>query len=113
MVRPGLDDRPSRQHENLVRVYDCGEAVCDDDGLAAIRERVKGRLNPFFGLSVQCGSSFVEKCNSRVFEDGASDGHALPFSTRKSHAPLANFSLVAVWEGDNAVVDGGGTTSGI
>src|SRR5579862_6661253 len=79
----------------------------DDDGRAAGGERVESRFNPFLGLGVWRSVRFIEESDAWVLEDGTGDGDTLAFSAREPYPALADFCLIAIRKGEDAVMNCG------
>ena len=54
-------------------------------------------------------SCLVQEQDRRILQQGACDCDALLLATAEPDAALAHFGLIAVWEGDDAVVHLGGS----
>src|SRR5262249_27244975 len=64
----------------------------------------QGFLDIHFRFSVELGSRFVEDQYWRVLKKGASDGDALSLTPAETHAPLADYGAVALWQAHDEVV---------
>lgn len=54
-----------------------------------------------FGFVVNRRGGFVQNKQRSIFEDGASDGHTLPLSTRQTVATFPNQRIPTGWQGIN------------
>ena len=80
-VRAILDDLPGMEDDDAVEVGDRGQAVCDDDGRAALHELRDALLNVPLGHRVEAGRRLVQEEDRRVLENGPGDRDPLALAT--------------------------------
>lgn len=77
VVGPLFDDVPVVENDDLVRVGDGPQTMCDDDHRLARAEGSDRSLDERFVLRVERGRGFVKEDYGGVFQEGARDGEAL------------------------------------
>src|SRR6185503_16910269 len=93
-----LDDLSVLEHQDLVGAPDRRQAVRDDEGGAAVAQRLEAVLDHRFALAVEARGRLVEDQDPRIGEDGAGDRHALALAARQLDAALADDRVVALLE---------------
>ena len=107
LVRALLHDLPVVNDENLIRLLDRCQPVCDgDDGFAAHQRRER-LLDQMFVFGVDAGGGFVQDDDRRVLEDGTGNGDALPLTAGERAAALADNRVVAVRQRHDKVMAAG------
>ena len=89
VVVPLFDDVPVVENDDLVRVGDGPQAMCDDDHRLARAEGSDCSLDERFVLRVERSRGFVKEDHGGVFQEGARDGEALALPSGQSGAVLA------------------------
>ena len=91
-------------HDNLIRIYNGGESVGNDDERFSFHKPCHALLNNGFVLRIGIGGSFVQNNDRSIFQHGASDGNALFFSSGKMSSAAAHASLKAVLQTHNELI---------
>lgn len=86
------------KHDNLIRVLDGLQAVCDDNHRPSGNQRVDCFLYIYFILRIEGGRCFIQQYNGSFFQDGTCDGDALFFSSRKRTTSFAHHRVVPIGE---------------
>lgn len=89
VVGPLFDDVPVVENDDLVRVGDGPQTMCDDDHRLARAEGSDRSLDERFVLRVERSRGFVKEDHGGVFQEGARDGEALALPSGQSGAVLA------------------------
>ena len=84
------------KNEDLIRVYNCTEAVGDHNNRLAFHQFGNRLLNQNFILRVKGCCCFVKQNNGRIFQQGAGDGNTLALTTGKRTAILTEDRLIPV-----------------
>src|SRR4029077_1981306 len=90
-----LDNASTFEHNNLIDVVNCGDAMSDDDGSATAHQIFDRFHDGRFGGGVERGSWFVEQQDRRVFQKGARDPEALALTDAQVSASFSDLALVA------------------
>src|ERR1700724_3253423 len=80
--------------EKDVAILQRAQAMSDNEGGATGRESLDRLHYCRFGLGVDGARRLIEDENGPVFEESASQGDALAFFTRKTHAAFAHHGLI-------------------
>jgi hypothetical protein len=97
-VRAAFDDLPRFEHQDLVSAADGGQAVCDHERGAARPQAPKAVLDHLLALAVEARRRLVQDENTRVRQDRARDGDALPLAARQLDAAFADHRVVSLRE---------------
>ena len=84
------------KNEDLIRVYNCTEAVGDHNNRLAFHQFGNRLLNQNFILRVKGCCCFVKQNNGRIFQQGAGDGNTLALTTGKRTAIFTEDRLIPV-----------------
>mmetsp|Transcript_23226 Transcript_23226/g.37388 ORF Transcript_23226/g.37388 Transcript_23226/m.37388 type:complete len:379 (-) Transcript_23226:295-1431(-) len=105
-MRPLLHRRAVSHDNNLVRVLDRGQPMCDDDnGHVPSRNHViYCCLHHSFRSGVQRGCSFVEKQNLRFSNEGACNCYALLLSSAQLSASFPDLRIVLLRKSHDEVM---------
>ena len=91
-----LDD-PSFVHDkDLLGRDDGGKSMGDHDHRAPLRQARKRLLHFALGVGVHRRSRLIENEDRGVLQEGAGDGHALPFAAGQPDAPLSDKRVEAL-----------------
>ncbi len=96
------------EHKDQIRDHHRLDAVRDDEGRAVLHQRVERFADLRLCFQVHGGGRVVEDQDTRILQQRARDGHTLLLSARKRHAFFADQRVVAVGEGQDHIMDGGG-----
>src|SRR5690606_15196818 len=107
-----LDDAAAVDDIDAVGVLHRRQAVGDHQGGAAVHQPLQRRLHDGFALGVQRAGRLVQQQDRRVLQEGAGDGDALALAAGQAGARLAHSGGVAVRQGGDEVVGGGGAGGG-
>ena len=100
------------QHQDLVGVDHGADALRDDEGRAAFHQRVERFLDLRLGRQIHAGGRVVQDQDARIEQQGAGDGDALLLSAAEGGAAFADGRVVAIGEGHDEVMRGGGFGGG-
>ena len=81
-----LGNATALQHQNLIGVHDCRQAVCHHNYSVPAGER----CNDLADCGIDVARSLVKHIDRRVVQQGACHAHALALATRKVGAALVN-----------------------
>ena len=84
------------EDEDIVGVFDGGEAVGDDEGGAAFHEGVHGALDDLLGAGVDGRGGFIQDKDWLIGDDGTGDGELLLLTLREADLVIED-GVVAVW----------------
>ena len=76
-MSPALDDAAFLHDDNEVGVFNCRQAVGDDEGSPSTHQSVHGFLDYDLSSCVDAGSSLVEYEHRRVLDHGPGNGEKL------------------------------------
>ena len=96
------------QDNDFVCVADGGEAVCNDEGGAALVDNFEGFSDSVFGFCVQGSGGFVQDEDGGIQKEDACQSDALLLAFGEPGTLFADAGVVAFWEGGDEVVDAGG-----
>ena len=98
LLRARSLDRAVFEHDNVVGIFDRGQAVRDDEQRLALRQRGDAALELVLIFGIGEGRGLVQNDDGRVFEHHARDGDALLFAAGEALARLARRRVVALRE---------------
>src|SRR5690348_7349146 len=75
-----LDHALGVYDEDLIGMFNGGEAVGGDEGSAAGHQAAQGALHQRFRMQVEIGGGFIQYEDAWIGNNGAGDGDALPFA---------------------------------
>ena len=103
-MRALLHDLSRVDDENLVRVADGGEAVCNDEGCASLHQLEHRVLNLDLGASIDGRSGLVQDQQIGIGQNGARDGDELALSLRDVACIIGQHSIVSLRQVDDEAV---------
>lgn len=107
-VTAGLHDLAVFYDDNLVGFQNRAEPVGENEGGPIFHQAFHGVLDEAFAFGVERAGGFVEDEETRVFQDRAGDGDALPLAAAEFDATFADGAVVAVRELEDEVMGVGG-----
>ena len=100
-------------HHDAIRIAHGGKPMGDDQRGAPGAQAGQCLLHQRLVLGIQRAGRFVEQQDARVAQQGARERDALPLPTRQARAAGAQPRLVALRQGGDEVVRGGGAGGGL
>ena len=107
-----LDDLAAIHDQDQVSIHDALDTVGDDKGCAAAHHGLQGFADDTFGLRIHRGGRVIQDEDAGILEEGAGDGDALFLPAGKGDPFLTDEGVVAFWEGQDDIVDGGSAGGG-
>ena len=92
----GFDDPSFVDDQNLVRLTDGAQTVCDHKAGTALHQREQRLLDLHFSSGVHTAGSLIQDQDARVGQDGACDRQKLALSLAQIAGPFGKFCLVAL-----------------
>ena len=89
-MSPVLGNATAFQHQNLVGVHDCRQAMCHHDYGVLAGERCNDLADCGFACGVHIARRLVKHIDGRVVQQGAGHAHALALAARKVGAALVD-----------------------
>ena len=89
-MSPALGNATALQHQNLIGVHDCRQAMRHHDYGVLAGERCNDLADCGFACGIDVARRLVKHIDRRVVQQGACHAHALALATRKVGAALVN-----------------------
>lgn len=95
------------QNENDIRILHRSQSMSNHNHCATLSGSFKRSLDELLALGIERAGGLVKEQDLRVSNERAGNRDALLLASGKGDAPGADVCVVAFWEGDDEVVDGG------